>query len=254
MTQHLYLSLVPEALIASMLSPEEFGSYYAVGTTKKQHGQAMFIELDPAFRHEYFQIEKALKRCVPHKNGSPKRSVYVATYRVLEHVPMDVFLKLYLVTAYGEVLALERSEDIPKSDADLHMYQEIAPVHPLVVSTRGPKRFYKFLTQDPAKSIHLPAICFVELQLGELGSDPEHGGRQDLPYQSLHHLRECLMDLKRKTVHTKLVNRVQSVEFPYRMIKSGVYVGNTKQLAYFPMPSRDELRGKYYRWWRSANV
>ena len=22
---------------------------------------------------------------------------------------------------------------------------------------------------------------------------------------------------------------------------------------YYPMPSRDDLRGKYYRWWRSAN-
>ncbi len=254
MTQHLYLSLVPEALIASMLSPEQFGSYYAVGTTKKQHGQAMFIELDPAFRHEYFHIEDSLKRCVPHEDGAPKRSVYIATYRVLEHVPMDAFLKLYLVTAYGEVLALERSADIPESDADLHMYQEIAPVHPLVVSSRGPKRYYEFMTQNPDKSIYLPAICFVELQLGTLAEDPEHGARQDLPYPSLHHLRECLMELKRKTVHTKMVNRVSSVEFPYRMIKSGIYVGNAKQLAYFPMPSRDELRDKYYRWWRSANV
>ncbi len=254
MTQHLYLSLVPEALIASMLSPEEFGSYYAVGTTKKQHGQAMFIELDPAFRNDYFHIEQSLKRCVPHEDGSPKRSVYIATYRVLEHVPMDVFRKLYLVTAYGEVLGLDRSDTLPKLEGELHMYQEIAPVQPLVVSSRGPKRFYEFLTQDPGKSIHLPAICFVELQLGELAKDPEHGARQDLPYQSLHHLRECLVELKSKTVHTKMVNRVQSAEFSYRMIKSGIFVGNTKQLAYFPMPSREELRGEYYRWWRSANM
>ena len=32
---HLYLSLIPEALIASMLTPEEFGVYYAVGTANK---------------------------------------------------------------------------------------------------------------------------------------------------------------------------------------------------------------------------
>ena len=31
MTVHLYLSFIPEALIASMLPPEEFGDYYAVG-------------------------------------------------------------------------------------------------------------------------------------------------------------------------------------------------------------------------------
>jgi len=34
MTIHLYLSLSPEALIASMLSPEDFGSYYALGSAK----------------------------------------------------------------------------------------------------------------------------------------------------------------------------------------------------------------------------
>jgi hypothetical protein len=32
---HLYLSMIPEALIASMLTPEEFGVYYALGTAKK---------------------------------------------------------------------------------------------------------------------------------------------------------------------------------------------------------------------------
>ena len=62
------------------------------------------------------------------------------------------------------------------------------------------------------------------------------------------------MELRDKEIHTKMVNRVQSVEFPYRTIKSGIYIGNTKRLAYFPMPSREELRSKYYRWWRSANV
>ena len=57
MSKHLYLSLIPEALIASMLSPAEFGSYYAVGTTRKQRGQAMFIEIDLNFRHEHFHID-----------------------------------------------------------------------------------------------------------------------------------------------------------------------------------------------------
>ncbi len=54
MTVHLYLSLIPEALIASMLSPEEFGAYYAVGTQKKSRGQAIFFEIDPKFRSDFF--------------------------------------------------------------------------------------------------------------------------------------------------------------------------------------------------------
>ena len=60
MTVHLYLSLIPEALIASMLPPEEFGVYYTVGYTKKTSGQAMFVELDPDFRHDFFRIDAGL--------------------------------------------------------------------------------------------------------------------------------------------------------------------------------------------------
>ncbi|MFZ1395869.1 MAG: hypothetical protein WAS33_03175 [Candidatus Promineifilaceae bacterium] len=254
MTVHLYMSLVPEALIASMLPPEEFGTYYAVGTHKKLHGQASFVELDPDFRHPFFQIEQGLERCVPHPDGRPKRSVYIATYRVLEHVPLEAMRRLYLVTGYGETLGLDASDEIPASSNDLHMYQEIAPVNPLVVSTLGPADFHAFLTQDPESLIHLPAVCFVELQLGELAADPEQGAVRDLPYNFIHHLRECLVEVNEKNMHTKMVNRVQSPEFPYRMIKSGIYLGNMNGLRYFPLPPRDELRSKYYRWWRSANL
>lgn len=254
MSKHLYLSLFPEALIASMLSPEEFGVYYAVGSHKKKRGQAMFVELDASFRDDFFPIERGLELCVPHEDGAPKKSVYIATYRVLEHVPLSVMKKLYLVTAYGEVLGLEPSTDYPSPSGGAHMYQEISPVQPLVVSTLGPKEFYEMLIQDPDSMINLPAIVFVELQLGELAKNPEHGAVNDLPYPFIHHLRECILELEEKRLHTKMVNRVQPVEFPYRMIKSGLYIGNTESLLYFPLPSRDELRGKYYRWWRSANL
>ncbi|MCB8925266.1 MAG: hypothetical protein H6652_06520 [Ardenticatenaceae bacterium] len=253
MTVHLYFSLIPEALIASMLPPDEFGTYYAVGTHKKLHGQAMFIELDPDFRHEFFKIDAGIERCVPHPNGMPKRSVYISTYRVLEHVPVEAMQKLYLVTSYGEVLGLDPSPTLPGKLDELNMYQEIAPVHPLVVSTLNPKQYYEFLTQNPNSLVHFPAVCFVDLQLGELAEDPEHGAIRDLPYGFIHHLRECLLEVRGKQIHSKIVNRVESVEYPYRMIKNGIYLGNGDNFVYYPLPSRDELRGKYYRWWRSAN-
>lgn len=250
---HLYLSLIPEALIASMLPPEEFGNYYAVGSLKKQRGEAVFIEIDPDFRHDFFRVEDGIAQCVPHDDGRPKKSVYIATYRVLEHVPASAFRKLYLVTAYGESLALEPSSR-PPGTGTLHMYQEIAPVNPLVVSTLGPRSFYELITQDPDSLVHLPAIAYVELQLGQLAEDPEFGELKDLPYDNVAHLRECLIAVKDKRVHTKIVNRIGDVEFHYRTIKSGIYVGNRDELVYFPLPSREELRSTYYRWWRSANA
>lgn len=254
MTVHLYVSLLPEALIASMISPEEFGKYYAVGTRHKLHGQAIFLELDPSFRNDFFRIEDGISRCVPHVDGEPKKSVYISTYRVLEHVPLNAVQKLFLVTAYGETLGLERSHNLPEPDGDLHLYQEIAPVQPLVVSTMGPLAFYEFITQDPTSMIHLPAIAFADLRLGALARDPEFGDVGELPYDYIPHLRECLVELKQKTITSKMVDRVHPVEFPYRMIKTGLYVGNRDELAYYPLPSRDELRGQYYRWWRSANL
>lgn len=254
MTIHLYLSLIPEALIASMLDPEEFATYYAVGTTKKQHGEAMFIEIDSSFRHDFFRIDEGLRRCVPHADGSPKKSVYISTYRVLEHVPLELMQCLYLVTAYGQSLALKPGKEIPEEDGALHLYQEIAPITPLVVSRSGPSKFYDFIIRDPDSMVHLPAIAFAELILGELATDPEHGALKDLPYDQIHHLRECLVEVKDKPVHTKIVNRVQAPEFPYRTIKSGIFIGKPEGLLHFALPSREALRSEHYRWWRSANV
>ena len=237
MTVHLYVSLIPEALIASALSPTEFGTYYSVGYSKKNRGQAMFFELAPDFRHEFFDVEQGIARCVPHEDGSPKKSVYISTYRVLEHIPLTEVNTLYLVTRYGETLPLNRSYQYPSKESGLYMYQEIAPKIPLVVSTLKPVDMYKFLTQDPNSLIHLPAVCFVELRLGQLASDPEFGDVQDLPYDNLYQLRESLVEVKSadKTVHTKMVDRVHTVEYPYRMIDSGIYIGNTEELAYLPV-------------------
>ncbi len=251
---HLYLSVIPEALIASMLAPGEFGVYYALGTAKKSRGQAVFFEIDPAFRHDYFRIEEGVRRCVPHEDGSPKASIYISVYRVLEQTPLDVIQRLYLVTKDGRVLGLESSAEFPEDTEGLHLYQEIAPVHPLVVSTLGPREFYDLIVKNPTSLLSLPAICFVELRLDELAEDPERGAVRDLPYSNIGHLRQCLIDLRTKIIHTKMVNRIQPASFPYRTIKSGVFVGNEERLLYFPLPSQEELRARHYRWWRSANM
>jgi hypothetical protein len=254
MTKHLYLSLMPEALIASMLSAEDFGFYYAIGTDRNVHNQAIFIELDPECRSDDFRIDEGLARCVPHEDGSPKKSVYISVYRVLERIPLAAMRKLYLVTAYGQVLGLEPCDVFPEDGAPAHLYQEIAPVQPLVVSTLAPKLFAEFISQDANNFVHLPAIAFVQLRLGELAEDPELGAVQDLPYDFIPHLRECLIEIRTKEANTKMVHRVHPVEFPYRMIKTGIFISRFGDgVRYYPLPSREDLRGEYYRWWRSAN-
>ena len=256
METHLYLSLIPEALIASQLDPESFGVYYAIGSAKKSHSEAMFFELDPDFRHPYFDVEAGYKRLVPHEDGSPKRSVYIAIYRVLEHVSPNAIRMFYVTTKSGRTLPLDMSREIPESRDEMHLYQEIAPVHPRVVSTLGPRKFFNLLC-DPTKSmVTIPALCFVELTLGGLAQDPEFGSAQGLPYSNIDHYRECLSELRAtsKTVGVKMVDRIHPADISKRTIKSGFYLGSGCELLFFPMPSEEELRTKHYQWWRSAQV
>jgi len=254
MTTHLYLSLLPEALIFSQLDPDEFGTYYAVGSQKKSRGPAMFLEIDPSFRHPYFHMEAALERCKPHEDGSPKSSLYVSVYRVLEHMDLDAMQKLYLVTSDGRTLGLSAEDYKPIEENGLHLYQEIAPVTPLVVSRLDPVNFYDLIVKNPTSLITVPAIAYTELQLGELATDPVMGISENLPYGNSDHLRQCLADVKTKYVSTKMVDRISSPVVQYRTIKNGFFFGNQKALKYFPMLRPEVLRAEHYRWFRSANM
>ncbi len=254
MTVHLYLSLIPEALIASMLSPEEFGAYYAVGSEKRSRGQAIFFEIDPKFRSKEFRIEEGFQRCVPHDDGSPKRSIYISVYRVLENISTNAIKKLYLTTQDGRTLELEPSKKLPADDAGLHLYREISPVTPLVVSTDGPKAFYELIVKNPTSLIKLPAICFAELRLDGLAKDPKNAEVGDLPYTNIEHLRNCLIALHTKQVMTKMVDRIPSGGIPFRTIKNGIFVGNQEKLIFFALPEEKKLVDKYYKWWRSATM
>lgn len=260
MTVYLYFSLIPEALIASNLPPEKFGQYYATGSGYKCKGQCIFFAVDPAFRCDHFDIQPAIDRCVPAADGTPKHSVYISVYRVLEHLPVSALGKLYLSTAYGHTLGLERGPRVDDEEPGLHLYQDLAPVNSLVVSNLEPVAFYQSVTSKPSKFIRFPGLIFVELGLDALAEDPENGQANDLPYPYLHHLREALMvlqprtDEKPSTKDSKMVHRVHSQEFPYRMIKKGFYVGNGLELVFYPMLTPRELRDNHSQWWRSANL
>ena len=260
MTVYLYFSLIPEALIASNLPPEKFGQYYATGSGYKSKGQCLFFEVDTNFRHDYFDIQTAIDRCVPGADGSPKHSVYVSVYRVLEHLPTSALGKLYVTTAYGHTLGLDRGKMPQDIDFSLHLYQDLAPINSLVVSNLEPATFYQSVTTSPTKFIRFPGVCFVELSLGELATDPENGQANELPYSFIHHLREALMVLKPRTnddpstKDSKMVHRIHSLEFPFRMIKNGFYVGNGLELVFYPMLDHRDLRENHNQWWRSANI
>jgi hypothetical protein len=253
MSIYFYLSLVPEALIASMLPPDEFGNYLAVGTKKRTRGQAMFFSLKN-LEMESSKMAEIEKRCVPHPDGEPKHSVYLSVYRVLEQTPLHSLGNLYLTTPDGRVLELEQRTELPEFADPFSMYQEICPVHPRIVSSLDPKEFCVYIT-DPKNAIHVPKICFVNLRLGELSTDPQRGDIEDLPYRAIEHLRDCLLQLKANPEkHTKTVDRVHPQSFPFRTILNGIFVGGGQDLLYYAFPSKKELNSTHYEWWRSASI
>ncbi|MFT3828342.1 MAG: hypothetical protein QM691_01420 [Opitutaceae bacterium] len=255
MKVNLYLSVIPEALIASHLAPEEFGNYYAVGSQKRSRGQAMFFEVDPSFRSDYLRLDEAEKRCVPHEDGSPRRSSYLSIYRAVEHVPLSALGKLYLSTDDGRVLGVSRAADAqtPTPGTGLHLYQEICPVTPRVASKLAPREFAAYIT-DRKNPVSVEKIVFAELRLDALAEDPEKGPASNLPYANLDHLRDCLKELRNRYAKpTKVVARDTTASILYRTVLGGFYVADRTGLAYYPLPGREDLESVHYAWWRSAN-
>jgi hypothetical protein len=256
MERFLYLTLNPESLISSMLSPLEFGNYLAVGAKKRTHGQAMYFEVDQNTVSDYLPWDFIEKRCVPHPDGTLKRSVFLSIYRVLEVTPLQALKNLYLVTDDGIVLELQRVPyDVKKEEEKaLHLYQELCPVTPRIVSTLPPYKFAQFVT-NKANKIYVPKIVFVELQLDDLATNPAKGSVEKLPYPNIKHLRDCLVSLQQDVMKTtKTVIRFFYGDLLYRACKNGFFAGSQDTFLFYPFPTIEEFKTKHYIWWKSATT
>ena len=109
MSKFIYLTATPEALIASMLPPKEFGEYLSTGTKKMNRGQAVFFEIDLGQIEKLIDMDSLNKRCVAKPDGSPKSSVYLTVYKVLEMIPLSALKSLYLTTDNGHTLELKKT-------------------------------------------------------------------------------------------------------------------------------------------------
>lgn len=254
MKVHLYLSLVPEALVFSMLPPREFGRYLALGVERRTQGQALFFEVDQGLLEETFNLKELSQRCRPHPDGRPHRSSYVSIYRVLEKVPVAALGSFFLVTRDGTALELHKSGDLPPSpEGESHLYQEFCPLTPLVASRLGPGEFVQFLT-NPDQAVSVPRLVFVELDLGPLARDPDSEA-PTLPYRGISQVRFSLNELKtRPDKMSKIVDRRMDHDMPFWMIKGGVYVGDQTETAFYPVPAEDSLRKTDFNWWSSARA
>jgi len=253
MSKYVYLTCTPEALVASMLPPKGFGLYLSTGTKKRNRSQVMFFEVELSKIENLIDMDSLNRRCVAKEDGSPKSSVYLSVYRVLETIPTSALKSLYLTTDHGHVLELKRA-DYDKSQEPqnaLHLYQELCPVTPLVASGLPPSVFLKKLT-DGSTPIVLPKLFFVELKLGDLATNPLSGSAEHLPYSNIGHLRDCLEILKGEyEKHMKTVQRIYSGLLLYRTISTGFYVGARDDIVFYPYPTMAELENINYEFFRA---
>ena len=253
-SKYFYLNLIPESLIASNLPPQEFGAYIAVGTKFYSRGEAVFFQLNERLDLSAFTGDDPAQIAEPHADGSPKHSDYLASYRVLERIPLEAIGALYLTTDDGRVLEIERGEYVPDPARQLHLYQEFCPATPAVASRLAPAEFATAVT-EPSAPIHFPRLVFAELILDGLANDPLGGEIGDLPYRELEHLRHCLASFSEHSPKaTKNVTRRLFGRINYRTMRHGFFVGDQTGLAHYPMPSTRELEGTHYSWWRSAQA
>jgi len=245
-----------EALVASHLEPEEFGTYMAVGTRKLSSGRVLFFELDPDLpaKTTDFPLHDIETRCVPHEDGSPKRSKYVSVYRVMERLPLPLYRNLYLTTKDGRVLTLQESAAHPAAadEPGSHLYQELCPLSPLVVSTLAPAAFGKLLT-NPENPVHAPRLFFADLRIDR---DADGNLAPFLPYAEPQHIVDCIQEVQASPGGKvmKTVNRTPSLDGFYRTIRKGFFIGDQTGLKFYPYPSTEELDAQYHLWWRSASA
>jgi hypothetical protein len=254
---HLYLILFPnEALVASQLTPEEFGKHYSIGSPRHFTGKVIFVEVNTSYRQEYLGIDEYLKILDSSSLGRPKRTKFVRSYRVLEHVDFSAFEKLYLVTTDGAVLGLEQSQKPTYSDkSHVRLYQEICPLRLLVASSMDPSRFGQYITGETL-SKGAPQIFFTQYDIDveeTVNDNSVHAFNMGpLPNVNPTNLPTALKELHEDPMKkTKTVSLNPNLDYiSYKVIKHGFWFSGGSQTVFYRMPSLEELHNKYNSWWR----
>ena len=194
MSVHLYFSL--DSRSAECLDAAARGVRQVLrdGHNFKSKGQADSLNR-PTYRHEYFDIDGCYARCAPKprrqaeeldlrldapRNGTPHHQCDG------QAVPDD---------GDGRTLGLQRRRVATDRARAAHVPGPHANQQPGREPAR-PGGVLRRRNHHAVEVVPLSRVCFVELELGPLGADPD-AKEGDLPYPFMQHLREALMELDR---------------------------------------------------------
>jgi hypothetical protein len=258
--KYLYAIMFPNhALVASMLPPEEFGKHYTVGSSRFFHGQVVFAEIDIGFRDDYFPIDRMLAEVKPKPDGSPKRTKFIKTYRVLEHLDLASFKSLYVTSVSGKVLRLDRKTyNRVHKQGLIRTFQEICPLSAVVLTYMTPPEFGEFIT-DPDQPKGAPKVMFtqIELNIAKFLNEIEVNPFLDSPIPNVHahKLRDQIFELQANP-HKRLKGISLDSAFgrlSFLRLRTGFWIAHQKDLLYYPIPDRGTLEKEHYDWYRSLS-
>lgn len=253
----LYQILYPnQALVASHLDPQEFARHYLVGSVRHYSGKLVFASIDPAFRNGYFAIDEALRELVPHADGSPKRTKFISSYRVLEHMDFDAIGSLFLANAEAQVLELKPGTYNKKHEAGyLRTYAEIAPLSMLALSPLAMPEFGATITA-PGNAKGCPKLFYtqIELNIREFLETFEANPFAQAPFPFLHpsKLRDAIFEMQDKPEKTtkglSLFCPLDQISF--KKIRHGFMFSDGAHSKFFEMPSLHDIETNNFKFWQ----
>lgn len=259
--KYLYAIMHPNpSLVASQLEPLEFGKQYSVGTKRFYQGKLLFVEVDPAFRNDYFPIDEYLEKTIAKPDGSPKRTKIISSYRVLEHLDLEALGALYAVTPAGATLRIEKAEYKPVAAeaGTIRLIQEINPLQLLVATTMDHGSFGEYLTSENNPK-GAPKLFFTELDLDveSFLTGWESNPFLPSPIPGIHpqKLSAALRFLKTSQDYKTATLGLASVfdQVQYRNLRNGFYIADGAKMNYYPFPSEAELKSDHFAWYRQTD-
>lgn len=258
--KHLYMIVFPiNALVASQLTPAEFAEHYTTGSAKHFKGKVIFVEIENTFRNMHFDIDHYLSLTVPHSDGRPKKTKFISSYAVLEHIDLFAMKNLYLVTANGKSLEIHSTPYAAKNEPGMvRIYQEINPLSNLVASTLDQRAFGKYITSE-TKSKGAPKVCFTQYEFDVddffAKNKNTHIPYSPIPDTNATRLMEYLTEIKsHPEKKTKTLNLNSTLlNAPYSIIRHGFWFAAGTELLFYPMPSIEELKQHHFQWYKHSH-
>ena len=254
----LYMILYPHnALVASQLEPAALAQHYTAGSSRHYRGKVIFAEINPGFRHDFFQIDPVLATVRPHDDGRPKATKYIASYRVLEYMEFGAIERLHLASQEGYSISIdpEPFEYDPK-DKQARIFAEITPLHMLVLSRADFRVFGRYIT-SPGNPKSAPNQFYTQLDLDIPGflEEFEINPFRPSPFPNVHPsiLRDAFHELMRlpEKQHKGIALDSSLDQISYKLIRRGFMFANQTSNMFFPMPETGHIEREHYKFWRT---